>query len=74
MACSASSWIDLRNKKVAMENDPHQQSSPDHQDRKRSLVGVLLVVLTVALSIGLTVAWFTLIGYAVMALFGWIAA
>ena len=46
-----------------MENGTQEQSSADHQGRKRSLGAVLLVLLTVVLSIGLTVAWFTLIGY-----------
>ena len=73
MACSASSWLDLGNKKVAMENVTHKQSSAVRQDRKRSLKGVLLVLLTVVLSIGLTAGWFTLIGYGLFALFKWIA-
>ncbi len=56
-----------------MEDVTPEQSSNDHQGRKRSPTGVFLVLLTVALSIGLTVAWFTLVGYAVLALFEWIA-
>ncbi len=56
-----------------MENATPEQSSNDHQDGKRSPTGVFLVLLTVVLSIGLTVAWFTLVGYAVLALFKWIA-
>jgi uncharacterized protein HemX len=60
-------------KKVAMDNGSPEQSAPDHQDRKGSLRGLLLMLLMVVLSIGLSVVWFTLIGYGVVALFHWVA-
>jgi hypothetical protein len=63
----------LATSRLPMENATPEQSSNDHQDGKRSPTSVFLVLLTVALSIGLTVAWFTLVGYAVLALFEWIA-
>jgi hypothetical protein len=70
MACSAGPWLDPGNKKVAMENVTHKQTSALHQERKRTLQGVFLLLLTAVLSIGLTLAWFTLIGYGFLALLG----
>ena len=72
MACSAGSWLDLGDKKVAMENVTHKQNVAGHQEPIRSQRGVLLL-LTLALTIGLAVGWFTLLGYVVSALFRWIA-
>ena len=56
-----------------MGNVAHKQSAAVHPARKHSARDLFLVVLTVALAIGLTVAWLTLIGYGFFALFKWIA-
>jgi hypothetical protein len=72
MACSASSWLDLGNKRVAMENVTHKHNAAVHQEPIRSQRGVLLLS-TLALTIGLAVVWYTLLGYGFLALFRWIA-
>ncbi len=56
-----------------MGNVAHKQSAAVHSARKHSARDLFLVVLTVALSIGLTVAWLTLLGYGFLRLFKWIA-
>ena len=55
-----------------MENVTHKQNAAGHQEPKRSQRGVLLL-LTLALTIGLAVVWYTLLGYGFLALFRWIA-
>jgi flagellar basal body-associated protein FliL len=45
----------------------------DPPDRKARLIVIIIALLTVTSAITLTVAWFVLIGYGVLALVGWTA-
>lgn len=49
-------------------------SADPHQDRKFRLIFLSVGLLTVASAIALTVAWFMLIGYGIVALLDFMAA
>ena len=57
-----------------MEKSQMDKGSADpHQDRKVRLIFLSVGLLTSASAIALTVAWFTLLGYGVVALLDFIA-
>jgi len=49
------------------------KGSADPPDRKARLIVMIIVLLTVTSAMALTVGWFTLIGYGVLALVDWMA-
>jgi hypothetical protein len=52
---------------------PMDKSSGDHQGVKLPFFASIVLLFAIVLAIGVTVAWFTLIGYGVWALIQWIA-
>ena len=73
-------WRDLRalclRLAIRSRNNPNMDegSADPHQDRKIRLIFLSVGLLSVALAVALTVAWFMLIGYGVVALLDFIAA
>jgi len=72
--CSTAAWLDHSNQNRCPGKKPNMdKGSADPPDRKARLIVIIIALLTVTSAIGLTVAWFVLIGYGVLALVGWMA-